>query len=155
MLCASMWPAEMKWTNINISLHININRFSLTSVLSSFYFSCPVAVSWQWWSMTLWPVMVAVGSWRCAEARLWRFWSDSMTSRTGAWCGPQTALQLRRALYPAPCSVSLTPGRPWRWRGSSTTKVGGECFLGFSYPHWQVDWKLFSHFDTQLHTLEN
>lgn len=103
-------------------------------VLSLFRFSCPVAVSWQWWSMTLWPVMVAaVGSWRSGEARLWRFWSDSTTSRTGAWWGPRTALQPRRASYPAPCSVSLTPGPPWRWRGSSTTKVGWERFHILSY----------------------
>lgn len=47
-----------------------------------------------------------------------------MTSQTGAWCERQTALQHRRASYLAPCCVSLTPGLPWRWRGSSTTKVG-------------------------------
>lgn len=98
-------------------------------------FSCPVAVSWQWWSMTLWPVTVAAASCRCAEARLWKFLNDSTTSRIGAWCGPQTALLLRRASCPAPCSASLTPGLPWRWRGSSTTKVNWNFFLSLTHNH--------------------
>lgn len=134
------------WTNVNIFFLCVFVRF-----LPSFHFSCREAASWQWWSMTLWPAMAAaVGSWRYAEGRLWRFWSDSTISRTGAWCGPRTALRLRRALYPAPCSVLLTPGPPWRWRGSSTTKVGEECFLRFLYLHAQVDWELFSHTEAHL-----
>ncbi|MEQ2166265.1 hypothetical protein GOODEAATRI_026093 [Goodea atripinnis] len=58
-----------------------------------------------------------------AEARLWRFWSDSMTNQTGAWSGPQTALLLRRESYHAPSSALLTPGPPWKWKGYSTTKA--------------------------------
>lgn len=127
-----LWPAD--WTqafllcffvckNAEVSTHFTWT--GLTLLFSCSCCSSLVAVSWQWWSTTSWPLMAAAVSCRCAEVRLWRSWSGSTTSPTGAWCGPQTVPRPRRALFPAPCSASLTRGHQWRWKGSLTTKVGG------------------------------
>lgn len=106
-------------------------------MICCFHCSSPVAVSWQWWSMTLWPVTVAaMGSSPYDEARLWRFWSGSMINLTGAWSGPQTALPLRRESFLVPFSALLTPDPPWKWKGYSTTKVGSEHLLNFFRHKW-------------------
>lgn len=85
-------------------------------------------------------------SWRCGAARRWRSWSAAMTGRTGASLGPQTGHLPWRVWFPVPCSALPTPGPPWRWRASSTTKVWLKhadfcsflfvfvCFLSYLHP---------------------
>lgn len=47
-----------------------------------------------------------------------------MTSPTGVWCGPPTGRQRQKAWFPAALCALPTRGVVWRWRASSTTKVG-------------------------------
>ena len=116
---------QLKWKNaLSFCKFRGLLNISVTwrpGLYEFLVLSCPAAVSWLWWYMTSWPATTM--SWRCVAVRQWRFWNAVMTNQTGAWSGPQTDLPLRRAWFLAPFSASPIPGRPWRWRASSTTKV--------------------------------